>query len=125
MRNYLILGLITMLIFTGCKDKNIICEKEEENNMGKALITVTAKVTNGKINEATSTIEYKDENIANQMCNLLNQSNTYSEDNNVNFECNGKIITFKDYFSLQDEIKKGLSKSDFKLKMEEQEYTCK
>lgn len=103
-----IILLITILALVGCSKKaDLICTEENE------LYTTTVELNyeNDKLKEAISISEYKDEELATQICNNLSD----------------KVKCYKNKVQIIDYMKDYIGESKYTTQklLESQGFTCK
>lgn len=122
-----------LLLLTGCgkkKSNEVVCTGYMDEDEVRLGMTVTAKLANDKVSNASVKITFDDEDTAKDYCDLFNLANSYSEENEkISFKCSSKEIVFDDYSSIlstdDDETIIGKTKDDFVKYMIEQDLTCK
>lgn len=103
-----IILLITLLTLVGCTKKaDLVCT--EENELYTTKVELNFK--NDKLEEAISISEYKDEELANQICNSLGD----------------KVKCYKNKVQINDYMKDYLGNSKYTIQkeLENQGFNCK
>ena len=103
-----IILLIIMIMLVGCTKKaDLVCT--EENELYTTKVELNFK--NDKLEEAISISEYKDEELANQICNSLGD----------------KVKCYKNKVQIIDYMKDYLGNSKYTIQkeLENQGFTCK
>ena len=103
-----IILLIIMIMLVGCSKKaDLVCTEETE------LYTTTVELNfkNNELEEAISISEYKDEELANQICNSLGD----------------KVKCYKNKVQINDYMKDYLGNSKYTIQkeLENQGFNCK
>lgn len=103
-----IILLIIMIMLVGCTKKaDLVCT--EENELYTTKVELNFK--NDKLEEAISISEYKDEELANQICSALSD----------------KVKCYKNKVQIVDYMKDYLGNSKYTIQkeLENQGFTCK
>ena len=103
-----IILLIIMIMLVGCTKKaDLVCN--EENELYTTKVELNFK--NDKLEEAISISEYKDEELANQICNTLGD----------------KVKCYKNKVQINDYMKDYLGNSKYTIQkeLENQGFNCK
>ena len=103
-----IISLIIMIMLVGCTKKaDLVCT--EENELYTTKVELNFK--NDKLEEAISISEYKDEELANQICNSLGD----------------KVKCYKNKVQINDYMKDYLGNSKYTIQkeLENQGFNCK
>lgn len=103
-----IILLIIMIMLVGCTKKaDLVCT--EENELYTTKVELNFK--NDKLEEAISISEYKDEELANQICNSLGD----------------KVKCYKNKVQINDYMKDYLGNSKYTIQkeLENQGFNCK
>ena len=103
-----IILLIIMIMLVGCTKKaDLVCT--EENELYTTKVELNFK--NDKLEEAISISEYKDEELANQICNSLGD----------------KVKCYKNKVQINDYMKDYLGNSKYTIQkeLEKQGFNCK
>lgn len=118
---FLFLSVVTI---SGCKNKNVItCTGSVEEDGNTYSIKVTAEVKDNKIKEAEAVMSFGDETTANTMCGMLALANGFSEEEQIDYKCDDKKITFSNYLQMLE--KDEYTKDEFIKEAEENDLTCK
>ena len=122
MKKYLCITILILLI-TGCGNQKLKCTKEEKNNNSTIKYTINANIDTGKIESATETIEFTDEKTATEYCNILKITNSFSNKDSFNYDCEGKEIKIRDFLAIEG-INKNITRTEFIEKLENEQFTC-
>ena len=118
---YKILLLSVMFVFmTGCgKEETLTCTSENTTQGAEFKSVVDIEIKKDMVTNATATITYQDEEVANKMCNVFK----FAQDSEQNLECNGKVITYKNFHKSANST--GTStKEEFVEYMKNNGYVC-
>ena len=124
MKKILILTLaLVMLSGCGCqketKKETMNCFFQNTNEGSEFTTNVDVEIVNDIVTDATATMNYKEENLAKTMCDIMKQA---SDADNDNLTCGDKFIIIKNYH--KSISKEKLNKKDFINYMENQEFIC-
>ena len=155
MKKGLVLGLACLLVLTGCGKKDeskadntkkgntkteekasknqVVCSGKFEEGGLSAEMRVTATLKAGVVDKASVSMVFPDTETAKQYCSLFEFTNSIAEteEEKVDFTCDGKTLTFKNYEDFadseaEDDDIMGLTKAEFIKAMEETDgVTCK
>ena len=123
MKKYIFLILLFVLILTGCGKQKLKCTKEEKKNDTKIKYVLNAIVEIGRVTEAKAQIKFGNETDANNYCEMLNKTNTYSNEKKIKYSCDNNIVEIDDYLDIE-EIAKNITRTKFIEKMEQEGYNC-
>lgn len=114
--------LLLVILLTGCGKtvETLNCTRETTTEGNEVVTEIKSEVNkDGIIKNAVSTMTYKDEIVAKDMCDVFRLA---SDSKYV--KCDGKVITIKNYHkSLAGKNK--LTKETFLEHMDNNNYTCK
>lgn len=120
--------LVMFILLTGC-EKTVTCKGTLTQEDTKVNVEVKAKLENELINKANVKITFENETKSQSMCGMLSLMNSYVEtdDDKIQYECNGKTIKLDNYLQLIDEQEKkdSYTKDEFIKLMKNQQLTCK
>ena len=131
MKKYLLIGVVALLLFTGCGSKNadIVCS----GKMTEGNETVEAKyygyLKDGKVSRIDVEMTFDKEDTAKQTCQMLElvKSMAPEEAKDMKVSCSGKTITvenFPDNSTGEDKMV-GATKEEFIKSAEKEGLTCK
>lgn len=104
---------ICILVYTGCSfggdgDKDlddangtITCSRYEEAGGENAKSVIIATFEDYKVTKAYSTMEFKNVDAFNNVCEGIKITNEHSE-NKKDYECSGSTVKFLNFFQLQE-----------------------
>ena len=132
MKKYLLVGVIGLLLFTGCgksKNADIVCS----GKMTEEGQTVEAKyygyLTDGKISRIDAELTFDKEETAKQMCQMyeLVKQMAPEETKDMKITCDGKTMTVENFpdDGEGDEKIIGATKEEFVKMAEKEGMTCK
>lgn len=91
MKKYLLVGVVGLLLLTGCggKKADIVCTASLDQAGIKMDGTYYGYLTDGKVSKVEMEIKFEDEATAKLMCSALQQEN----EEGTTVKCDGKTIT--------------------------------
>lgn len=129
------LFVFSALVLTGCGGgEKLVCTISEEGENGTQKGEVTAAIKDGKVDSISANMEFATEEEATQYMQILKLAEAFmGEDVKIGAKQSGKKITIDDMSAIlentndnENEVKIiGMSKEDFKARLEEQGYSCK
>ncbi|MBP5684284.1 MAG: hypothetical protein J6X02_03410 [Bacilli bacterium] len=131
MKKYLLIGIVGLLLFTGCGSKkgDIVCTGEMNEGGEKAKTTFYGYLKDDKITRVDVDMSFDKEETAKAICSTLELTKTYAGDlaKDMNVKCSGKTVSienFPDEGEGEDRLI-GTSKEAFIKGMEAEGMSCK
>ena len=123
MKKYIFLIILTITLLTGCGTQKLKCTKTEKGTEYDMKYTVEAIIKTGRVKEVTQEIKYDEEKYAKQYCNVLDRTNSVSDNKIIDYECDKNKVIINNFLEIE-EINDDITRTEFIEKLEKENYIC-